>query len=762
MQEQTGWLFDYYSRGSNMVFWFIPEQDHRRLRLVQPYFPSCFVKMAEEHPGHLSRKGEGVLAQFKTALRRSRSYHFKGETTRLDFWTGKEQLLHEIQVVNLEHAYPELLNLYRRFPEVFWFNCDLPYEQLYAYTHNLFPSAYCQFCYEGEKLLECTALESAWETDYPQMPLRTVTLHGESMMGAHSVYLKSLALEGEEQTLEWDTADLQETLLSLNSYLEEWDPDLIWTVGGDQQLMPCLFQLADRFGIQLHLDREPGIQRQLTQRGRSYQSYGRIVYRDPDYPLWGRWHIDKRNSFLAHESDLDGLIEASRVSRLPVQRMARRSVGTGISSVQMAHVVQQGYPIPWKKVQPEAWKSALQLIRSDRGGLTFQPIPGAYENVVELDFVSMYPSIMTHFNVSPETINCACCPESRSFVPELGYRICEKRSGLISGALVPLLEKRVEYKRRMKASTDPAERLRYRDRQQALKWFLVCCFGYLGYKNARFGRIEAHESICAFSREMLLRTRHLCEQRGYQVLHSLVDCVWLLKSVQSHADVLELCRIIEEATQLPIAVEGHYSWLVFLSSTQHDDLPVPARYFGRFEDGTLKYRGIELRRNDQALFVQNVQEQLLDILSTADSLVACRKLAGELRAVVAEAECRLTEGNVSLYDVLLRRRLSRSAEEYRSNAMTATASRQALKIGKKLVGGQEVHFVVVNSKAGNPDERIRLVELLQPETRYDPEFYLTQLHRAADTILKPLLGEGVTPTLKRTTRKRLVISKLFS
>jgi DNA polymerase-2 len=733
MPEKTGWLFDYYPRGSQMVFWFITDPDGPRLRLTQPYFPSCSVRIED------GRK----LTRFKASLAKTRAFRFLGETSKGDFWTGKKQALHEVQVVDLEHAYTELLSLYRQHPDLAYFDCDIPYEQFYAYTHNLFPTARCRVRYEGETLLKCQALETIRDTDYPSMPMRIAALHGEGYLRPRSACLRCLALEMEGRTLEWNTDNLEDTLLSLNAYLDDWDPDLIWTTGGDSLLMPCLFQLSNQTGIPLHLDRDSGIRRGIIQQGRSYMSYGRIVYRDPDYPLWGRWHIDHRNCFLDHESGLDGLIEACRVSRLPVQRMARRSIGTGISSVQMAHVIQQGYPIPWKKVQPEAWKSSLELIRSDRGGLTFQPQLGVYENVLELDFVSMYPSIMARFNVSPETINCTCCPESRFTVPELGYRICEKRAGMISGSLLPLLEKRIEYKQRMKATADPLEYRLLKGRQTALKWLLVCCFGYLGYKNARFGRIEAHESICAFSREMLLRTRHLCEQWGYQVIHSLVDCVWLQKSGQNHLEVLDLCRRIEDETQLPIAVEGHYSWLVFLSSTQHDDLPVPARYFGRFEDGSLKYRGIEIRQSSMPPFVQKVQGELLSLLAGADSLSACRKMGPELRAVAAEAERQLVEREVSLQDVLLKRQLSRSAGEYRSHAMTATAARQAARLGKNLVGGQDVYFVVTNAKVGNPEERICLLDLLQPETKYDVEFYLTQLRRAVDTLLKPLLGRGI-------------------
>ena len=59
---------------------------------------------------------------------------------------------------------------------------------------------------------------------------------------------------------------------------------------------------------------------------------------------------------------------------------------------------------------------------------------------------------------------------------------------------------------------------------------LVTTFGYLGYKNARFGKIEAHESVNAFARDGLLRAKKIAEAGGFSVVHGIVDCLWLKKS----------------------------------------------------------------------------------------------------------------------------------------------------------------------------------------------------------------------------------------
>ncbi len=64
-----------------------------------------------------------------------------------------------------------------------------------------------------------------------------------------------------------------------------------------------------------------------------------------------------------------------------------------------------------------------------------------------------------------------------------------------------------------------------------------------------------------------------------------------------------------------MSLESVYRWIVFLSSKVKEGRPVPSRYFGVFSDGTLKTRGLAHRRWDTPLYVKNVQEEMLAILS---------------------------------------------------------------------------------------------------------------------------------------------------
>jgi len=47
------------------------------------------------------------------------------------------------------------------------------------------------------------------------------------------------------------------------------------------------------------------------------------------------------------------------------------------------------------------------------------------------------------------------------------------------------------------------------------------------FNKARFGRIECHESITAYGREILLRTIELADDMGFEILHGIVDSLWV-------------------------------------------------------------------------------------------------------------------------------------------------------------------------------------------------------------------------------------------
>ncbi|WP_420545397.1 DNA polymerase domain-containing protein [Nitrosopumilus sp.] len=218
---------------------------------------------------------------------------------------------------------------------------------------------------------------------------------------------------------------------------------------------------------------------------------------------------------------------------MPLQTAARASIGKCMSSIQFYNAVQRDLLVPWKPVVSEIFKTRNSLFVGDRGVLILEPRVGIYENVGEIDFESLFGNIMLKKNISSETINCKCCQASDTLVPELRYHICNRRIGIVPESLKLLLNKRHQYSKLLKTTTNKSKLEIYKQRKAVLKWILVTSFGYLGFNNAKFGRIDAHMSVCAFARKILLDAIHIAEKEGFAVLHGIVDSIWIQKK-RSH------------------------------------------------------------------------------------------------------------------------------------------------------------------------------------------------------------------------------------
>src|SRR5206468_3910517 len=165
-----------------------------------------------------------------------------------------------------------------------------------------------------------------------------------------------------------------------------------------------------------------------------------------------------------------------------------------------------------------------------------------------------------------------------------------------------------------------------------------------GYKNARFGKIEAHEAINAVARETLLVAKEIAEADGFELIHALVDSLYVWKEGATGEDYERLSQKIEDSTRLPLAIESVYRYVVFLPSKQYADVPVPNRFFAVGEDGELKVRGLECRRHDTPPLLGRMQREVLSILAEAQDYDSYLQKLEVARTVLAGYEERLANG----------------------------------------------------------------------------------------------------------------------
>jgi DNA polymerase II len=342
----------------------------------------------------------------------------------------------------------------------------------------------------------------------------------------------------------------------------------------------------------------------------------------------------------------------------------------------------------------------------------------------------MYPSLMVTRNISPETVLCSCCRNSA--VPETGYNICEKRRGLIPLTLEPLVERRRVYKQLMK-NADERTRAIYDARRAAIKWMLVTCFGYMGYKNARMGRIEAHEAVTAWGRETLLRAKEIAEDAGFEMLHALTDSLWIMKEDLTEEELPKLCQTITGATGIEMSIEGVYRWLVFAPSKVKSTRSVAARFYGVFTDGSMKIRGLACRRHDTPQFIKEAQEEMLAVLSQARGIEELHHRRQDARRIYEARLAEIESGQVDPRLLIIEQVLSREIKEYNVETRAALAARELIGDGVNVHPGEKIGYVITNAKAKKKADRVSTTNR-NGTAHYDRQEYAARLKAAAKEV----------------------------
>ncbi len=575
------------------------------------------------------------------------------------------------------------------------------------------------------------------------------------------------------------SGDPEDVCWSLGRRLDRVDPDALVLSHGD--LVPVLESAATEAGLEgFHLGRLPGWRRVAG--SNTYESYGSVGHSPARYRVPGRAIVDRSNSFLWHQSGLPGLLYMVEKTGRPLQEVARGSIGTLLTSRQI-RLARNEYDVlaPQNKWEPERFKDVSTLHAGDRGGFTFSPEVGFHEDVHEIDFASLYPRIICQRNVSPETVGCdrdhGPDDVGASTVPELRYDRCSK-PGFLPEVLGPLLNDRAGIKRQLaddgiESETlddagiqpealedgpieDDARARRLRAESGAIKWVLVSCFGYQGYRNAKFGRIECHEAINAYARDIALEAKARLEDGGWRIVHGIVDSLWVTACVDDPEPLERVTKDISATVGIALEHDGHYEWVCFVplcksgadpgsdanwssGPRSHTDSRAPPRrestspgalnkYFGKRTDGTYKFRGIETRQRSTPEYVAESQREFVAVLDgERDPAAVCDVLEKRIGA--------LRRGAVDSDRLVHTKRVSRRLEAYSQRTQTVAALERYERHGIDRHPGQSVEYVVTDDDADTL-ERVRLA--FEDCSSVDADYYAMLLVRACESVVSPL------------------------
>ncbi len=408
-------------------------------------------------------------------------------------------------------------------------------------------------------------------------------------------------------------------------------------------------------------------------------------------------------------------VERSRLTGLPLDR-----VSSSIAAFDFLYFSALGR----RRIVAPSVRGASDAVEAQGGGHVLEPVPGLYENVVVLDFKSLYPSLIRTFEIDPLNL----------VRPEAGQSDADpilapngaafgRRKAILGEILDELMPRREEARR----AGDSVK-------SHAIKILMNSFYGVLGTPACRFHDVRLANAITSFGREMLLWCQARIERGGRRVLYGDTDSLFVLTGAGDAAAARavgetlaaelnrDLVRHIQErwrvTSRLDLVFDRLYRRLC-LPAMRHGTAGARKRYAGLVEgkDGErVVFTGMEAVRGDWTELAKQVQRELYA------RLFSDRPVLEYLREVIAA----LRDGR---HDELLvyRKSLRKSPAAYTATTPPHVAA--ARKIPGKTRG--RVAYVVTRDGPEPADDRRHAI---------DYEHYVDRQLRAVAEPVLVLLG----------------------
>jgi DNA polymerase I len=412
------------------------------------------------------------------------------------------------------------------------------------------------------------------------------------------------------------------------------------------------------------------------------------------------------------EATINYPVQLSALTGLPLDQVMTAPVGFRVDSYLIKQAHRAGELIPRKIEQP---------FYTYRGALVLEPKTGLHDNIVVLDFTSMYPNLMKTYNLSPDTLvktGEIVSEDSVFVIPEVNHRFYKKPDGFYRIVLSSLIEQRKAVKEEMDGLGERSTRyIVLRERERAVKTLTNACYGYAGWAGARWYAKEVAESATALGRDVINKTIAKADSLGLQVIYGDTDSIFV---VDDPKKVKQLEDWAKEEFDLDIKREHEYTRVLFTEAQK--------RYAGLLPDKTLDIVGLEVVRGDWSDIARQVQEQVLTRILRDQST---EKAVEDVRATIR----RLRHNEVPMADLTIRKTLTKPIEDYAVRTPHVEVAKMLVKQGWDLTVGDKVAYVIAKGpgklfQKAKPSSQVR-------EEDVDIDYYVdNQIKPAAMRILE--------------------------
>ncbi len=484
---------------------------------------------------------------------------------------------------------------------------------------------------------------------------------------------------------------------------------------------------------------------------------------------------------------MDKYIALSRASGSLLQDVVNGGQSGMVENLLMRRFRERGRVVPPK---PDADVSDERYVENEglKGGAVLVPEKGLVEDVVILDYKSLYPTIMMAHNLCYTTVLTPGSPEVDSdcvakigrgesiiTAPSGGRFVSPQVSpGIMPAVLRELLDERTATKNLMKKAGENERRF-LDAKQNAMKILLNSFYGYSGYARARLYSLALANAVTSFGRENILRTQKIIDEIGSAYV---IDGEVVFKDALPFGKAAEKCfdlfvvygdtdsvfvrlrpagpgtgaitledaeligRKIAETvtTSLPAPME-----LIFEAFARRGIFLAKKRYalwiFEQAGDGwkdKIKVRGMETVRRDWCGLTSKTLKTCLELVLKEGKV---EEAVEHVRSVVLRLQnLDLSLDPSFLEDLTLTRRYTKSSDSYKNKQPHIQLVEKIRERGGTVPGvGDRVPFVIVQGKRGKKNKELFVnraedpIYVLEKNLPLDTEYYVEK------QILPPVL-----------------------
>jgi DNA polymerase I len=239
--------------------------------------------------------------------------------------------------------------------------------------------------------------------------------------------------------------------------------------------------------------------------------------------------------------------------------------------------------------------------------------------------------------------------------------------------------------------------------------------------------MPAAESVTAYGRDAIERTKEKAESMGIKVLYGDTDSVFLDNPSEEQQD--ELVKWSSEVLGIDLEVEKTYKY-VALSDRKKN-------YIGVYKDGMVEVKGLSGKKRNTPDFAQEAFRQMLQVLSRVDDPEGFENAKDEIREIVNEVIDRLEEKppRYKPEELAFRIQLTKPLHSYDTDIPHVRAAKKLVEVTQdptKALPGTIISYIKTKGQ-----DTVIPVELVKSDKSYwiDKDAYIDILRSVFEQVL---------------------------